>query len=589
MHTWKSRIARTSTTALATTAALGVTALVATTASAAPQTSEPASDPDGINGYRSVGYFQQHAPNKDGRDYQVADIIDSGAIDHLTHINYSFGNVTSDLVCDITDAEAPADAPDPGQIEGDPLNDYQRLVSKKDSVDGKADKEGQALAGNFNQLLKLKEEYPDTKILISLGGWTWSDNFSEASLTAESRERLVDSCLDIYIDGDLPVDGTFGGEGVAAGIFDGIDIDWEWPAANGEHPRPKPDVDKENFLSLLEEFRAQLDEREAANDAEYLLTGFAPAGWAPRTNGGWVDPRAVEAFDFLNVQGYDYHGTWVAGRTGHQGNLHAYDWPVDPADPTGDQATANWGLAADGLMNAYKAAGYTGEQLNLGMAIYGHGWEGVDDGEIAGTAATGATGTATYDEIKNLGDGYFDPAAGASWRYDGDQWWSYDDTQSVRAKSMWLAEGDFGGAMWWDLSGDKNADLVTEAGNAFAAAASGPTVADNCAARWFAAGVYTSGEVVSHDGAEYRADWWVRNVEPGAAPSNGWSIIGDCGSSGTEIVLEECAPAWDSAEVYTRGDVVSLAGVNHTSSWWNTNTAPGSKPWGAWEAGALCG
>lgn len=600
MHTWKPRAHRAANrssapgaralrhTAAVATAALGTTALAATAASAAPPAANP-DDPDGINGYRSVGYFQQHAPSKDGRDYQVADLITSGAMEHLTHINYSFGNVTSELICDITDAEAPADAPDPGQIEGDPHNDYQRLVSKKDSVDGKADVEGQAMAGNFNQLAKLKEKYPNIKILISLGGWTWSENFSEASLTEESRERLVDSCLDLYIDGDLPVDGTFGGEGVAAGIFDGIDIDWEWPAANGEHPSPNPDVDKESFLSLLEEFREQLDEREQANGAEYLLTGFAPAGWAPRTNGGWVDPRAVAAFDFLNVQGYDYHGTWVSNRTGHQGNLHPYEWPVDPTDPTGEQTTANWGLAADGLMNAYRAAGYSGDQLNLGMAIYGQGWEGVENGEVPGAAATAAIGTPTYDEIKNIGEGYYDAETGAAWRYDGDRWYSYDDVNSVRAKSTWLAEGGFGGAMWWDLSGDKEAELVTEAGRAFAAATPGPQVADSCAAPWFSAAVYTRGDVVSHNGVEYRADWWVRNVEPGAAPSNGWSAVGDCGSTGSEIVLEECAPEWNATEVYTRGDEVSLAGVNHTASWWNSGKAPGAEPWGAWEAGALCG
>ncbi|WP_062076384.1 glycosyl hydrolase family 18 protein [Demequina globuliformis] len=584
MNTWNTRLTR---TAWATTAALGISAMAATTASAAGSMPAP-EDPDGINGYRSVGYFQAHAPSKDGRDYQVADIIDSGAINHLTHINYSFGNVTSELICDITDATAPDDAVDPGQMEGDPLNDYQRLVSKKDSVDGKADKAGQALAGNFNQLRKLKAQYPDVKILISLGGWTWSDNFSEASLTPQSRERLVDSCLDIYIDGDLPVADGFGGEGVAAGIFDGIDIDWEWPAADGEHPSPNPGVDKENFLSLLEEFRAQLDERGAATGEDYLLTGFAPAGWGPRTNGGWVDPRAVETFDFLNVQGYDYHGGWVQNQTGHQGNLHGYQWPVDPANPEGEQASANWGLAADGLMNAYRAAGYSGDQLNLGMAIYGQGWEGVADGEIAGAAATASIGTKTYDEIKNLGEGYFDPVAGASWRYDGDQWWSYDDVRSVRAKSEWLATGDFGGAMWWDLSGDIKADLVTAAGTVFAAAQPGPTVGENCAAPWFKTSVYTKGDVVSHDGAEYTAQWWVRNTEPGAAPSNGWKKVGDCGTSGAEVVVEECAPAWDASETYKRGARVSVAGVNHTSEWWNTAKAPGAAAWGPWEAGALC-
>ncbi|WP_082093500.1 glycosyl hydrolase family 18 protein [Demequina sediminicola] len=595
MSTWKSRTMRhpstpgrvATRTAWITTAALGMSVLAASSASAGKDVDD-APDPDGINGYRSVGYFQAHAPSKDGRDYQVADIIESGAADHLTHINYSFGNVTTDLVCDITDELAPDDAVDPGQVDGDPLNDYQRLVSAADSVDGVADAEGQALAGNFNQLLKLKEEYPDLKILISLGGWTWSDNFSDASLTAESRERLVDSCLDIYIDGDLPVADGFGGEGVAAGVFDGIDIDWEWPAANGEHPSPNPDVDKENFLSLLEEFRAQLDERGEANDEDYLLTGFAPAGWSPRTNGGWVDPRAVATFDYLNIQGYDYHGTWVTNRTGHQGNLHAYEWPTDPTAPEGEQTTANWGLAADGLLNAYKAAGYAPEQINLGMAIYGQGWEGVENGDVPGAAATGAIGTKTYDELQNIGEEYYDEAAGAAWRYDGDQWWSLDTTTSVRAKSAWLAENDFGGAMWWDLSGDKDADLVTEVGNVFAGATPGPRVSETCAAPWYATTTYTRGDVVAVDGMEYEARWWVREFAPGGKAGHAWKQLGECGTSGTAPVVEECAPVWDDEARYKRKNTVSFAGVNHEARWWNSNEVPGVEPWGPWEASALC-
>jgi chitinase len=36
---------------------------------------------------------------------------------------------------------------------------------------------------NFRILNKLKEVNPDLKILISIGGWSWSGNFSDAVLT----------------------------------------------------------------------------------------------------------------------------------------------------------------------------------------------------------------------------------------------------------------------------------------------------------------------------------------------------------------------------------------------------------------------
>ena len=79
----------------------------------------------------------------------------------------------------------------------------------------------QPLKGNFNQLKKLKARHPQLKVFISLGGWTWSKNFSRFSMTAASRQTLVASCIDLYIKGNLPVADGAGGPGAAAGVFDG--------------------------------------------------------------------------------------------------------------------------------------------------------------------------------------------------------------------------------------------------------------------------------------------------------------------------------------------------------------------------------
>ncbi len=425
--------------------------------------------PDGINGYRTLGYFPAWAPASSG--YDVVDLVRTGAVEDLTHLNYAFGNVTTDLVCDITDATVPETGVDPGQPEGDPEADYLRLVPAKASVDGRGDTADQPVAGNFNQLRKLKERHPDLQVLISLGGWTWSDNFSDAAATPESRQRLVDSCIDLYLRGDLPVHGAQGGPGVAAGIFDGIDIDWEWPAASGEHPSPRPAEDKENFLALMELFRSELDALSAETGEDYLLTGFAPAGWTPRTEGGWVDPRLPAVVDFLNVQGYDYHGTWVTDRTGHQGNLHPYEWPGRPGE------AANWGLAADGLMAAYRAAGYRDDQLNLGLAAYGQGWSGVSD-PTPGAAAGGAIGTANYAELRHVGKEYYDATAVAGYRWDGDQWWSLDTPRSVTAKAEWIATQSYGGAFFWDITGDFRNELGSALAGTLRTAAPGPLAGD---------------------------------------------------------------------------------------------------------------
>ena len=444
----------------------GVAITVAATALIAASATSPASalssqgegakgplGPDDINGYRSVGYVMADSPVT--RDFQFDDLFTSGAIEDLTHINYAFGNVTANLQCEITD--------DPGA--GDAENDFLRLVSSADAVDGKKDKPKQALAGNFNQLRKLKERSPETKVLISLGGWTWSDNFAAAAATPESRAALVSSCIDVYLKGNLPVIDGKGGPTAAAGIFDGIDVDWEWPVTGGEVPSSSPDptVDRENFLALMEEFRTQLDAYGAETGEDYLLTAFAPAGGWNAGQGGWLDPRLFAAVDFLNVQGYDFHGGWVPTRTGHQGNLH----------PDG---TENWGLALDGAVGMYRSAGARPDQLNAGLAAYGQGWTGVVVGDDAWQSATASIGTKPYYEIRTVGTGYFDPVVGASWRYDsvtGD-WWSLDDPASVASKAEWLAGEGYGGAMWWDLSGDYRNELGSTLGDTLRAGPSGP-------------------------------------------------------------------------------------------------------------------
>lgn len=401
-----------------------------------------------LNGYRCVGYVMADTPVT--RGYQIADIIKTGAINDVTHINYAFGNVTKDLVCDITNA----DHSDGSAVTGDAHNDYLRLVSAEDSVDGVADTADQKLAGNFNQLLKLKALHPEVKVLISLGGWTWSENFSAAAATPESRERLVRSCLDLYLKGNLPVYGNQGGDGVAAGLFDGVDVDWEWPVSGGETTNAAPE-DKENFVALMAEFRAQLDAYGAETGKTYYLSAFAPVGG--NTQNGWKEPGLFAAIDWLNVQGYDYSGSWMA-TSGHQGNL----------SPDGDN---NWGLALAPEMQAYLDAGARLDQLNAGLAAYGQGWQGVKDGTQAWQPHTGTYVPRPYYEIREIGKEFYSPELGAAWRWDEENgdWWSLDTPDSIKAKAEFVAERGYGGIMWWDLSGDYQNELGGTAGKTFRA------------------------------------------------------------------------------------------------------------------------
>ncbi|MFD8962845.1 glycosyl hydrolase family 18 protein, partial [Streptomyces anulatus] len=125
--------------------------------------------------YKSIGYFTQWGVY--GRDFQVKDLDTSGAAAKLTHINYAFGNVNAEGKCFTGNIPGQADA----------WADYARPLDAAGSVDGVADTDTQPLAGNFNQLRELKAKHPGLKVMISLGGWSYSTHFSDAVRTAASR------------------------------------------------------------------------------------------------------------------------------------------------------------------------------------------------------------------------------------------------------------------------------------------------------------------------------------------------------------------------------------------------------------------
>ena len=395
----------------------------------------------------NVAYFTQWSPQE--RDYHVRDLVGSGSADKLTHINYAFGNVGTDGECFMTDEPE----------EGDALADYGRVVPAAESVDGAADGPGQPLRGNFNQLRKLKELHPELAVAISLGGWNWSKNFSDAVATPESRERLVSSCVDLYLRGNLPeIDGT-GGEGVAYGIFDGIDLDWEWPGSEGHPDNEVRPEDRENFTALVREFREQLDELGEETGRHFELSSFMPAG-AWRLDSGYELDEVMTDFDFITVQGYDYHGTWETV-TNHQSNL-----APDPNDP-GDV------ISAETNLQAYVERGVDPAKIVLGVPFYGQGWTGVEPGpngdglfrSAEGPApGTYADGTEDWKVLKDLSgfDVHRDDDLGTAWLYDGETFWTYDDEVAMTQKTDWALDNGLGGVMIWSIDGDDaDGSLIT--------------------------------------------------------------------------------------------------------------------------------
>jgi chitinase len=386
---------------------------------------------------RVLGYFAQWGIY--GRNYRVKNIDTSGSAAKLTHINYAFGNVRNNI-CEVGLTVPSNEATGAG---GDAFADYSKAFSAAESVSGVADTWDQPLRGNWNQLKQLKAKYPNIKVLISLGGWTWSRGFASAA-RPENRVAFVTSCVNAYIRGNLPVTDGAGGTGAAAGVFDGIDIDWEYPNACGLSCGGAED--RANFTALLAEFRRQLNLVRPG-----LLLTIAPGAGVDKIAA--TDPGQYHQYlDFINVMTYDFHGAFEP-RTNHHSGLFAS--PNDPS--TGDVKFYN----SNDAIEAFLARGVPASKLNLGIGFYGRGWTNVANVNNGlyqtGSAAPGTyeAGNEDYKVLKDRpGTIYTDANARATWKYDGNTFWSYDTPAMITEKMNYVKVQNLGGAFFWEFSGD---------------------------------------------------------------------------------------------------------------------------------------
>ncbi|WP_253907999.1 glycosyl hydrolase family 18 protein [Arthrobacter sp. H20] len=521
---------------------------------------DPATAPASINGYRSVGYFPQWGVY--GRQYSMKALQDSGAAANLSHINYAFGNIHHETLTCFEANKAQGSGPDGSDGASDAWADYGMAYDAAGSIAGTADTAEQPLAGSFNQLRQLKAANPGLRAVISLGGWTWSKNFSRAAATDESRKALVASCIDLYIKGNLPIIEGRGGNAAAAGLFDGIDIDWEWPGTNKglEGNGVDAENDAENFRLLLQEFREQLDAYGESTGASYSLSAFLPANPVVIEAGGWNDPELFKFLDFGNIQGYDLWGTWEPGLTGHQGNL--FD---DPDDPREDGER----FSVDRTVSAYLDAGIDPAQLGLGLAAFGRGWMGADSAEpwleATGPAPGGEErGLEDYDELREVGEEFTDVTLGAAWRFDGDQWWSYDNPETVRLKSDYILEKGLGGGMWWDLAGNRDGSLFAVLSDQLRDASQGPA----------------RDRVMPETTVQPPDSTTPGTAEPGA------TTPGAVQAAEPSLSAQEAADAepvaWEEGAVYTENRRVIFEGEVYRTQWWTRGDVPGAEQWGPW-------
>ncbi len=361
----------------------------------------------GGGGNKVLGYFAEWGIY--ARNYHVKNIVTSGSASKLTHINYAFGNVTN------------------GQCAiGDSYADYDRFYDAASSVDGIADTwDAGALRGSFGQLRRLKKMYPNIKVLWSFGGWTWSGGFAQA---AANPTAFANSCYNLIKDPRW------------ADVFDGIDIDWEYPNACGLS------CDSSGFSS----FKTLMSALRSRLGSGLIVTA---AITADGTSGGKIDAAdyggAAQYVDWYDVMTYDYFGPWAAtGPTAPHSPLNSYSGiPIQ-------------GFYADAAVAKLKSKGVPGSKLLLGIGFYGKGWTGVTQSAPGGSATGPAPGTYEQgtEDYKVL-IGRCPPTGtvgGTSYAYCNGQWWSYDTPSTIGGKMSYAKTQGLGGAFFWELSGDTN-------------------------------------------------------------------------------------------------------------------------------------
>jgi chitinase len=384
-------------------------------------------------------------------------LVDNGAAGKLDILIHAFVDIRADQ------------QGNPHCATFDEFADYQFFFDQTRSVDGSVDSFAPgALRGQVHQLQELKKLYPHLKILASLGGFSAGvKGFEAAAATPASRTAFVSDCINSYVNGNFsnttglaPTFDTGFSEqplisppiGPVPGIFDGFDIDWEFPTQS---------QDKVNFVALLTEFRKQL----SALGPGHILTAALPAG---QQNFSLIDLSGAAAqLDFVNLETFDYNGPFNPS-TGFVAPLVQTQFDTNPQ------------LNVTFTVDSYLSAGVPADKILMGIPFYAYGWA------ITGTSAAGQNGqyvAAVNPSNPSAGNPpnysgtvaiqldptlagvasteahsflelnvlpfsqlFHEPRAQTPYAFDGVNFWTYDDRVSIGVKTDFLNKKGLRGA-----------------------------------------------------------------------------------------------------------------------------------------------
>ena len=192
----------------------------------------------------------------------------------------------------------------------------------------------------YKRFIRLREKNPELTLMIGLGGWfEGSEKYSDMVKTAARRTKFVNSVMKFLKD--------YG--------FDGLDMDWEYPANRLGKPE-----DKENFVALMVELS------EAFKEEGYVLSAdFSPGkDKIDRALDKESIAKLNDVLDWANVMTYDYHGGF---------DNPPYLRHNAPLYPRPEETGENILYTINYTIHYYLELGLRKDKINMGVPFYGRG------------------------------------------------------------------------------------------------------------------------------------------------------------------------------------------------------------------------